>query len=288
MDKEATTDKACSLIEEAAKGGASLVVFPEAFLSGYPDWVWVLPPARKDIISSLYREFLSNAVSNKDESLARIGKAAKAASVYVSLGINERNTEASNSSVYNTLVYFNSDGSEMGRHRKLIPTGGERLMWAQGDGSSLITCPSDLGRLGGLICWENFMPLARMAMYMAGVQVYLAPTWDSSEAWQVAIRHIAREGGMFVVSCAPAVRMSDIPDHYEFKRFYPEGREWINKGNSCIAGPDGKLLVGPLEAQQGIIYAEVDLDEIPGQKWQFDSAGHYARPDVFDFAVRRV
>ncbi len=287
LDKNATIEKACGLIKEASRGGASLVVFPEAFISAYPDWVWVLPPARKDLISSLFREFLDSAVSAGDGSLARIGKAARESEVYVALGVNERNDAASKSSVYNTLVYIGPDGSEMGRHRKLVPTGGERLMWAPGYGSSLVTCESDLGRLGGLICWENFMPLARMTMYMAGVQIYVAPTWDSSESWQVAIRHIAREGAMFVISCAQAVRMSDIPDRFEFKQHYTEGREWVNKGNSCIAGPDGKLLAGPLDAQQGILYAEIDLEKIPDQKWLYDVAGHYARPDIFEFAVRK-
>jgi nitrilase len=287
LDKTATVDKARVLIDEAARGGASLVVFPEAFVSAYPDWVWLLPPSRKDLIGSLYREFLNSAVSASDDSLASIGKAAKEAEVYVALGVNERNEEASNSSIYNTLLYFGPDGSVIGRHRKLIPTGGERLMWAPGDGSTLIACESELGRLGGLICWENFMPLARTAMYTAGVQIYVAPTWDSSESWLLAMRHIAREGGMFVISCAPAMRISDIPDRYEFKQHYPEGREWINRGNSCIVAPDGNLLAGPLEAQKGILYAEIDLEEIPRQKWLYDAAGHYARPDVFEFAVKR-
>jgi nitrilase len=286
LDIEASVEKACGLIGEAAKSGASLVVFPEAFLSAYPDWVWVLPPARKDLISELYRELLNNAVTVPGQAVQRLCDAAKEAGVCVTVGVNERNSEASNASLYNTLVYIDRDGSLLGKHRKLIPTGGERLMWASGGGDTLVSFDTSLGKIGGLICWENYMPLARTAMYAAGVQIYVAPTWDSSETWQIAMRHIAREGGMFVIGCAPGVKMSDIPDRYEFKQHYPEGREWVNRGNSCIVGPDGKLLAGPLEAEQGILYAEIDLDAIPSQKWLFDVAGHYARPDVFDFAIR--
>ncbi len=287
LDKAATVTKACRLIAEAAHNGASLIVFPEAFISGYPDWVWVLPPSQKASISEMFSGLLAGAVTIPDDSVEQLGAAAADAGVYVAIGVNERNAESSGATLFNTILYLGPDGSVLGKHRKLIPTGGERLMWGQGDGSTLVSFDTPLGKLGGLLCWENFMPMARTAMYTAGVQVYVAPTWDSSEAWQIAMRHIAREGGMYVISCAPCVRMTDIPDRYEFKSHYPEGREFVNKGNSCIVGPDGKLLAGPLEAEQGIIYADVDLSAIPAQKWLFDVAGHYARPDVFDFSVRR-
>jgi nitrilase len=286
MDKEATIDKAGELIKQAAGEGASLVVFPEAFISGYPDWVWVLPPAQQKLISGLYRDLLENAVTVPDDSLARLCQTAAETGVYVAIGVNERNSEASNSSLYNTLLYIGPDGKFIGKHRKLIPTGGERLMWAPGGGDTLSSFETDIGRMGGLICWENFMPLARNAMYIKGVQIYVAPTWDSSEGWRIAMRHIAREGGMFVISCAPGMKMDDIPDRYEFKRHYPEGREWVNKGNSCIVDPGGKIIAGPLEAEQSILYANIDLNEIPAQKWLYDVAGHYSRPDVFDFRVK--
>jgi len=286
LNKEATVKKTCKLIDEAANNGASLVVFPEAFVSGYPDWVWVLPPAKKALINDLYGELLENAVTIPDQSTRQLCQAAKKAGVYVTIGVNERNSETSNSSIFNTLLYLGPDGTILGKHRKLIPTGGERLMWSQGDGDTLVSFETSIGQLGGLLCWENYMPLARNAMYTAGVQVYVAPTWDSSETWQIAMRHIAREGGIFVIGCAPCVRSEDIPDHYEFKSCYPPGREWINKGNSCIVDPGGNFLAGPLEAEQSILYADIDLNLIPSQKWLFDVAGHYARPDVFDFAVR--
>jgi len=287
LNKEATIDKVCDLTAEAGNEGASLVVFPEAFVSGYPDWVWVLPPAQKALINELYKELLENAITIPDQSTERICKAAREAGVHLTIGVNEKNSEASNSSIYNTLLYIGPDGNILGKHRKLIPTGGERLMWSQGGGDTLVSFDTSIGRLGGLLCWENFMPLARNVMYRAGVQVYVAPTWDSSEAWQTAMQYIAREGGMFVISCAPCVKMSDIPDHYEFKKLYPEGREWINKGNSCIVDPSGKFLAGPLKEEQSILYAKIDLSLISEQKWLFDVAGHYARPDVFKFEVNQ-
>lgn len=287
LEREKTLERVAQLTAEAAGNGAQLVLFPETFVSAYPDWVWSLPPARKDQINALYAELLASAVAVPDEATARLSKIAKESGVYLAIGANERNSESSNFSLYNTLFYFDSAGRLLGRHRKLVPTGGERLMWAPGDGDTLVSFDTEIGRLGGLICWENFMPLPRVAMYEAGVQIYLAPTWDSSPAWLTAMKHIAREGGMFVLSCCQAIRVSDIPDHYEFRELYPEGREWINKGNSCIVNPKGEIMAGPLEAEQGVLYAKLDLTEIPAQKWMLDVAGHYARPDVFDFSVKR-
>ena len=287
LEREKTLELVAQLTAEAAGNGAQLVLFPETFVSAYPDWVWSLPPARKDQINALYAELLASAVAVPDEATARLSKIAKENGVYLAIGANERNSESSNFSLYNTLLYFDSAGRLLGRHRKLVPTGGERLMWAPGDGDTLVSFDTEIGRLGGLICWENFMPLPRVAMYEAGVQIYLAPTWDSSPAWLTAMKHIAREGGMFVLSCCQAIRVSDIPDRYEFRELYPEGREWINKGNSCIVNPKGEIMAGPLEAEQGVLYAKLDLTEIPAQKWMLDVAGHYARPDVFDFSVKR-
>lgn len=287
LNKEESVARACELIKEASSNGARLVLFPEAFISAYPDWVWSLPAAQKVQISSLYGELLESSVTVPDDATAQLGKAAHEAGVYLAIGVNERNAESSQSSLYNTLLYFEPSGKLLGKHRKLIPTGGERLMWAGGDGDTLVSFDTEIGRLGGLICWENFMPLPRVAMYEAGVQIYLAPTWDSSPSWLTAMKHIAREGGMFVLGCCQAIKVSDIPDRYEFKKLYAAGREWVNKGNSCIVNPKGEIIAGPLEAEQGILYAEIDLAQIPEQKWQLDVAGHYARPDVFDFAVRR-
>lgn len=287
LDKQATVEKSCEIIAEAARGGARLVVFPEAFIPGYPDWVWVLPNSKKAQIDPLFAELLDNSVVVPDDATRRLCQAAKKAKIHVAMGINERNAEASDASLYNTLLYIGSDGEILGKHRKLIPTGGERLMWAQGDGSTLEAYDTPVGKLGGLICWENYMPLARYAMYSWGTQVYVAPTWDSSEAWSMSLRHIAREGGMFVVGCCMALRMDDLPERLGLRPLYPKGREWVNRGGSCIINPKGEFIAGPLHEKEEILFADVDLAAIPAAKWLFDSAGHYARPDVFKVSINR-
>lgn len=286
LDKNASVERVCDFISEAGQNGAQLVVFPEAFIPGYPDWVWTVPPSKKAMINELYTSLLKNSIRIPDDSTKKICDAAREAGVYVTIGVNERNSEVSDSSLYNTLLYIDSSGSILGKHRKLIPTGGERLMWAQGDGSTMLNFDTALGKLGGLLCWENYMPLARNVMYRAGVQIYVAPTWDSSDAWLVAMRHIAREGGMFVIGCSQAVKISDIPDSLEFKSLYSDDRVWINKGNSCVVNPKGEFIAGPLCEKQEILYADMNMEEIPAQKWMFDVAGHYSRDDVFVFGLR--
>ena len=287
LDLHKTVGKACDLIAEAGKNGASLVVFPEVFIPGYPDWVWVVPNSQASLLNELYTELVRNAVSIPDQATERLCRAAKAAKVYVVMGIHERNSEASNASLYNTLLFIDDQGQVMGKHRKLIPTGGERLIWARGDGSTIHVFETSLGKLGGLICWENYMPLARQAMYAGGTQILAAPTWDKSPSWQQCMQFIAREGGMYVVSCCSAIRMTDIPDRFEFKDLYPEGREWVNTGNSCIINPKGEIIAGPIEGEEGILYAEMDPDAILASKRMFDVTGHYARPDVFQFDINR-
>jgi nitrilase len=288
LDPKATCDKACNLIAEAARSGAKLAVFPEAFIPGYPDWVWVVPPgAKKSILDEMNALLLANSVSIPDSTTEQLCRAAKAAKIHVAIGVHERNTEASGSSLYNTILFIDDKGSVMGKHRKLMPTGAERLVWAQGDGSTLEVYDTPLGKISGLLCWENFMPLARNAMYAQGTQLHLAPTWDSSAGWLTTMQHAAKEGGMFVISCCMAIRMDEIPDRFEFKKLYPEGKEWINKGNSCIVNPMGQIIAGPLEAKQEVLYAEIDLGQVAEWKWLFDVTGHYARPDVFKFAVNR-
>ena len=287
LDKKATVDKACDLIARAGRDGAKLVVFPEAFIPGYPDWIWLVPNSNGAVLNELYTELVKNSVSIPDESTKQLCLAAKKASIFVVIGLNERNTEASNSSLYNTMLFIDDQGSIMGKHRKLIPTGGERLIWAQGDGSTLQVFDTPFAKLGGLICWENYMPLARNAMYAGGTQILAAPTWDKSDNWLQSLKHIAREGGMFVVSCCMALRMKDIPVKYDLKKAYPKGREWINPGNSCIVNPIGEIFAGPVENEEEIIYADIDLDIVTKAKRMFDVAGHYARPDVFKFKINR-
>lgn len=287
LNKEKTVEKACDAIQEAGENGAKVIVFPEAYISGYPDWVWLIPNSKGAELNELYIQLVENAVSIQDNTKDKLCKAAKSASINVVMGMHERNTEYSDASLYNSLLFISDEGSILGKHRKLIPTGGERLIWAQGDGTTLKSYQTSAGKIGGLICWENFMPLARNAMYEAGTQILASPTWDKSPNWLQSMQHIAREGGLFVISSCMALRMDDIPDTYEFKKLYPDGREWINVGNSVIIGPNGKLLAGPLEAEEGIIYADIDLNQIIAAKRMFDVVGHYARPDVFNFGIKK-
>lgn len=288
LNKQKTVDKACEAIKDAGVKNCDLIVFPEAFISGYPDWVWLIPNNKGAELNELYLKLVENAVSVPDDSTEKLCKSANEANVNVIIGIHERNKETSQASLYNSLLYISNEGEIIDKHRKLIPTGGERLIWAQGGGKTLKGHDTSAGRIGGLICWENFMPLARNAMYEEGVQILAAPTWDKSPNWLVSIQHNAREGGLFIISCCMAIKMDDIPDSYEFKKLYPEGREWINTGNSCIVAPNGKIIAGPLEAEKGLLIAEIDLNDIIKAKRMFDVVGHYARPDVFDFNVKTI
>jgi len=286
LNKEKTVAKACDAILEAGKQGAKLIVFPEAFISGYPDWIWLIPNSKGAELNDLYVKLVENAVSIPDDATEKLCKAAKTASLNVVMGINERNTETSNSSLFNSLLFISDKGNIIGKHRKLIPTGGERLIWSQGDGSDLKSYDTSAGKLAGLICWENYMPLARTAIYESGAQILASPTWDKSANWLQSMQHIAREGGLFVISTCMALKIADIPDKYDFKKLYPNDREWINVGNSCIVAPNGKILAGPLEAEEDILYADIDLSQIIATKRMFDAAGHYSRPDVFSFEVK--
>jgi nitrilase len=290
MDRKATVDKACEYIAEAGKSGANIVVFPEALVPGYPDWVWITPPGvRSDVISSMYGELLDQAVAIQSPATDVLCRAAKKAGVFVVVGVDE--LSESGGSLYNTLVYISDQGEIMGRHRKLVPTMSERLVWAPGDGSTLDVYETPYGKLGGLICWENYMPLARYAIYAWGVQVYVAPTWDSSDGWVGTMQHIAREGRCAVIGCCIAMQRSDIPDKYEFKKLYPpiekEGDRWVNVGNSVIVAPGGRILAGPVACEEKIIYAEIDPAQARGSKSSLDVTGHYSRPDVFHLAVNR-
>jgi len=286
LDLEATLEKACSLIAEAGDRGASLAVFPEAFVPAYPLWVWYVPPGKTQDLRALYSELLSNAIDVPGPEVDVLCEAAKRSGIAVAIGVNERNAEASGSTLYNTLLYIGPDGNVLGKHRKLVPTVGERLVWGQGDGSDLMVHDLPIGKIGGLICWENYMPLARYTMYARGVEIYVAPTWDRGEPWISTVRHIAKEGRCYVVGCCAAVNLKDVPDRLPFKSAYLSGSaDWLNPGLSVIADPDGKIIAGPLDSEEGILIAEVKRSTIDGSRFQLDTAGHYARPDVFDLRV---
>ena len=288
LDRDGSIARACARVAEAARGGARLVVFPEAFVPGYPDWIWVVPPGRRKLLNDLYGRLLDQAVTVPSPEVDRLRAAAREAAVTVVIGINERNAEASGGSLYNTVLVIGPDGALIARHRKLMPTGPERMVWAQGDGSTLGVWETPVGKLSTLICWENYMPLARYAMAAWGARIHVAPTWDRGEPWISSMRHVAKEGRVFVISCCMALRKTDVPRDLEFVMLYPDGREWINAGDSLVVNPDGQIIAGPLHEAEGILYAELSADEMGGPRWMFDAAGHYARPDVFQLTVNRA
>jgi nitrilase len=274
------------LIHEAGRHGAKLAVFPEAFVPAYPLWVWFVPAGDTRQLRELYAELLANSVAVPGPAVDRLCVAAREAGVAVAIGINEINREASGTSLYNSLLWIDGDGGIAAVHRKLVPTAGERLVHAQGDGSTLEPVELPFAIAGGLICWENYMPLARYALYARGVQVWAAPTWDRGEPWISTLRHIAKEGRAYVIGCCIAMHRDDVPDRFAFRKLLA-GNEWINPGDSAIVDPDGKLLAGPVREKEEILYATVDPAAFTGPRWQLDVAGHYARPDVFELTVRR-
>jgi nitrilase len=280
LDREATVDKAVGLIAEAADNGARLVVFPETFVPTYPDWVWRVPPWS----DGWFGHLLANSVALPSPASDAIASAARAAGAYVSIGINER--DADGATLFNTQVYFGPDGSLIGKHRKLMPTGGERLVWGMGDGSTLPVFATPFGRLGGLTCWENYMPLARYAMYAQHIDIWCAPTWDNSDVWVSTLRHIAKEGRVYVLGVAPLLRGSDVPADLPGRDdMYGGDDDWMSRGFSTIVAPDGQILAGPLVEEEGILYAELDAAKARESRVQFDPVGHYARSDVFHLVV---
>ncbi|MGH9189671.1 MAG: carbon-nitrogen hydrolase family protein [Acidimicrobiales bacterium] len=277
----ATIDRACDLVAEAGVRGAGLIVFPEAFVPGYPDWVWRTKPWDDD---DWYARLLAESVTVPSAATDRLGKAARSNGAWVAIGVDELDTASR--TIFNSLLYLGPDGNIAGCHRKLMPTGGERTVWGTGDGSTLTVLETPFGRLGGLLCWENYMPLARAAMYAQGIDVYLAPTWDNSDTWIATLRHIAKEGRVFVVGTNSCIRGSDIPDGLPDRdRLYGGDDDWLSRGNTVIVGPDGEIIAGPLVETTGILYAEVDATIAHRSRHQFDPVGHYARPDVFHLQV---
>ena len=288
LDLEATVEKSCALIAQAGENGARIVAFPEAFIPVYPDWVWAVPSGEEGMLAEVYADLVANSVDIPGPATQRLCEAAAQAGAYVVMGLSERNIEGSGSSLYNSMIYIDDQGNLMGKHQKLVPTGGERLVWAQGDGSTLGVYDTPLGKIGGLICWENYMPLARYALYAWGVQIYIAATWDRTEPWLSTVRHIAKEGRVYVLSPCIATRKSEIPDRYAFKEKYYShigDDDWINVGDSVIINPEGEVIAGPVRHREEILYAEVDPRLLTGSHWMLDVAGHYARPDVFNLTV---
>ena len=282
LDREATVAKACRLAKEAAARGAGLVVFPEAFVAGYPDWVWRSAPWRD--AAPRHRLLLDSAVTIPSPATEALAAAAREARAYVCIGVNER--EETGSTLYNTFLSFSPEGRIVSRHRKLMPTGPERLAWGLGDGSTLNAFDTPFGRVGALICWEQYMPLAKYAMYAQGIDILLAPTWDNGEPWICTLRHNALEGRCYVIGVGSLLRGPDVPEAFPGRDgLYGGDDDWMCPGWSAIVDPNGVLLAGPLVKEEGILYAEVDGGVARGVRHAFDPVGHYARPDVFRLTV---
>lgn len=289
LDRAATLERALQAVSEAVREGATLVVFPESHLPGYPVWIWRLA-AGKDgaLMGELHARLCAQAVDLDRGDLAPLADACKAHGVTVVCGVTERDGDFSRATLYNTVVVIGPDGRLLNRHRKLMPTNPERMVHGFGDASGLRVVDTPAGRLGTLICWENYMPLARHALYAQGVELYIAPTYDAGEGWLATLRHIALEGRCWVVGSGVALRASDVPEDLPGRAaLYPDAAAWINPGDSAVFDPMGKPVAGPLHREIGILYAEADPTRVAAARRALDVAGHYARPDVFALQVQR-
>lgn len=287
FDRDATVEKTVRLVETASGGGSRLILFPEAFIPAYPRGLGfgAVVGDRRPEGRRLFQRYWENAVEVPGPVTQALGAASKSAGTYLAVGVIERDTRFGGGTLYCSLLYFGPDGRLLGTHRKLMPTGSERLIWGAGDGSTLTVVQTEFARVGGLICWENYMPLARMAMYGKGVEIYLAPTADCRDTWQSTLRHIACEGRCFVLGCNQFVTRSMYPDDLEEVADIDRFPDVICRGGSVILSPLGEVLAGPSYDTEEILYAELDMGEIAQGKFDFDAVGHYARPDVFQLVV---
>lgn len=280
FDKEATLLKTKQLVAEYAAGGTELILFPESFIPGYPrgfDFGAVVG-SRSNEGRQLYADYLANSIDLETEDRARLEAIAHDHDVYVVIGVTERK----GGTLYCSMLYLSPENGLEAVHRKIKPTGSERIVWGEAAGESLVSVKTGLGKLGGLICWENYMPLARMAMYEQGVQIYLAPTADSREVWTSTLRHIALEGRCFVLGCNQYFTKSMYrPEH---QALAPNEPEEMCPGGSVIISPLGEIIAGPLFGEAGALTAELDLEDIARAKLDFDVVGHYARRDIFSFS----
>lgn len=287
FDKAASVNKACELIVEAGQSGAQLVLLPEAFIPAYPRGFsfGMKVGSRNDQGRALWQRYWDNSIDADGPEVKQLGEAAASAGVFLCIGVIERAGKSAGETLYCSMLYFSPEGELIGKHRKLKPTGSERLIWGEGDGSTLPVFSTKLGKIGGLICWENYMPLARMALYGQGVEIYLAPTADSRENWQSTVRHIACEGRCFVLGCNQFVTRDMYPRHLEGLGELADQPDIMCRGGSVVVAPTGEILAGPLWDEEGILFAELDLEEVTRAKIDFDVVGHYARPDIFQLKV---
>lgn len=287
LDREKTIEKAVGLIERASSDGAELIVFPEAFISGYPAWIWRLRPGGDwGASEALHGRLLDSAVDIDAGDLEPLYETARKNKITIVCGLNERDSALSKATLYNTVVIIGPEGTLLNRHRKLMPTNPERMVWGFGDGSGLKVVDTPAGRAGTLLCWENYMPLARYTLYSQGVELYVAPTYDSGDEWLGTMKHIAREGRCWVICSGVVLTNSDIPaDFPDRETLYPADEEWINPGDSVVIAPGGEVVAGPMREAKGILFAEIDTERVGVSKRDLDVTGHYSRPDIFTLSV---
>jgi nitrilase len=286
LDRTRTLDRLEEVAAEAARNGAELVVFPETFVPVYPSSRWAKAFAgwQDKRAKQTFARLAENCITVGHQSERRIAAAAKELGVWLVTGVNE--TEVGHpGTIYNSLLFHSPDGELVLHHRKLVPTNHERLIWGQGDGRGLHAVETPFGRIGGLICWENYMPLARVALYESGVEIYIASTADDSDAWQATLVHLARESRAYVVAPCHFQRASSYPDDFPLAAEI-EGVRVLGRGGSAILAPDGSYLAGPLYDEEGILYAELDPSVLLEERQRFDPVGHYSRPDVLQLSVR--
>jgi nitrilase len=288
LDRDAPIGKAIEAIDEAADAGATLLVFPEAWIPGYPSWIWRLKPGGDMALSGeVHARLRLNAVDVERGDLQPLQDAASRRGVTIVVGLHEIDGRFSGTTLFNTVVVIGPDGTILNRHRKLMPTNPERMVWGMGDASGLRVVDTPAGRLGCLICWETYMPLARYALYAQRIDILVNPTWDNGEVCLATLRHIAREGGCWVIGTATALQGSDVPADFpdRDRLFKPE--EWINDGDAVVVKPSGIVEAGPLHREKGVLYAEVDMEAAGRARRSLDVSGHYSRPDIFSLSVNR-
>lgn len=283
FDLAKSVELVISWIEKGTQAGCQLLLFPETFIPCYPRGLRfdAVVGRRSEKGRAMWLDYWTNSIEVGSPEMNRISEAINKAGLFVALGVTER--EPVGGSLHCSLLYFGKDGQLLGKHRKLKPTGLERFIWGQSDGDSLVSFDTELGKIGGLICWENYMPLARTAMYQKGIEIYLAPTADARPAWQSTVQHIALEGRCFVLAGNQYVTKADYPERYQNE--LADEPAVMSRGGSVIVSPMGEILAGPLWDQEGLLTAELDFAELIKSKLDFDCVGHYARPDVFQLLV---
>ena len=290
LDRAATISRMLLQMAEAAAAGARLVVFPEAYIPGYPTWIWRLKPgADMALAGDIHTRLREQAVDIGRGDLKPLSEAAAQHGLTLVCGLNEIDAEFSGSTLFNSVVVVGPDGAVLNCHRKLIPTNPERMVWGRGDARALRVVDTPAGRIGCLICWENYMPLARYALYAQNLEILIAPTWDCGEEWVASMRHIAREGGCWVIATGTAMQAGDVPKSFPGReRLFGDDGEWLCDGGAVVVRPFGKVTAGPLNREKTVLTCDIDPAAAPRARRSLDVTGHYARPDIFHLQVNRT